>query len=176
MTKKFNEILENESFETVGPYQVIHSQDFRNEVICSHSIAEFREFMLGKLTFVDCDFVDINLGGTIIISCVFTNCNFTKTLFLKSELSNCNFNNCKISQSDLTKAEFTESSFRDCQFENVFMGGTFFNNCEFIEPKFDKVVALETVTFDKSKIWNSKKCIEVKASENVSNIINDLEN
>ena len=43
------------------------------------------------LTFLDCNFIDIDFRQTNFISCDFTNCNFTETIFFKSELDNCNF-------------------------------------------------------------------------------------
>jgi len=67
-----------------------------------------------------------------------------------------------------------ESNFRDCQFDIVGMAGAVFTRCELIQPKFDKVRSLESVTLSKSKIWNLKKCIEVNTFDNVSKIVDDL--
>ena len=67
-----------------------------------------------------------------------------------------------------------ESNFANCQFDIVDMGGVVFTQCELIEPKFHKVRFLESVTLYKSKIWNSKKCIEVNIFDNVSKISDDL--
>jgi glutaredoxin 2 len=55
------------------------------------------------------------------------------------------------------------------------MGGAVFTKCELIQPKFNKVRFLESVTLSQLKIWNSKKCIEVNSFDNVSKIIQDLE-
>jgi hypothetical protein len=68
-----------------------------------------------------------------------------------------------------------ESNFTDCNFDIVDMGGAVFTQCEFIQPKFNKIRFLESVTLSKSKIWNSKKCIEVNTFDNISKIIHDLE-
>jgi hypothetical protein len=68
-----------------------------------------------------------------------------------------------------------ESNFTDCQFDIVDMAGAVFTQCELIQPKFHKVRFLESVTLSKSKIWNSKKWIEVDTWDNVSKIINELE-
>lgn len=67
-----------------------------------------------------------------------------------------------------------ESNFTDCHFDSVIMAGAVFTQCELIQPKFHKVPSLEYVTLSKSKIWNSKKCIEVNPSDNLSKIIHDL--
>lgn len=113
-----------------------------------------------------------NFSHTLSISCDFTNCNFTEAIFLKSELDNCNFKNCKIFQSNLVKANFMENDFTDCHFDSVNMAGAVFTLCEFIRPKFHN--SLKSVTLSKSKIWNSKKCIEINGFDNVSKIIQDL--
>ena len=39
---------------------------------------------------------------------------------------------------------------------------------------FEKVRFLESITLSKSKIWKSKKCIEVNTFDNVSKIIDNL--
>ena len=67
-----------------------------------------------------------------------------------------------------------ESNFTDCQFDIVDMAGAGFTRCELIQPKFDKVRFLESVELSKSKIWKSKKCIEVNTFDNVSKIVDDL--
>jgi hypothetical protein len=67
------------------------------------------------------------------------------------------------------------SHFLDCQFDDVDMGGAVFTECEFIKPKFDKRCFLKSLTLSRSKIWNSKKWIEVDTWDNVSKIINELE-
>jgi hypothetical protein len=56
------------------------------------------------------------------------------------------------------------------------MGGAVFTECEFIKPKFNKIRFLESLTLSKSKIWNSKKWIEVNAFDNLEKIINELGN
>lgn len=67
-----------------------------------------------------------------------------------------------------------ESYFIDCHFDIVNMSGAVFTQCELIQPKFHKVPSLESVTLSKSKIWNSKKCIEVNTFDNVSKIVDDV--
>jgi uncharacterized protein YjbI with pentapeptide repeats len=67
-----------------------------------------------------------------------------------------------------------ESNFTDCQFDMVDIAGAVFTQCELIQPKFHKV-RLESVTLSKSKIWDSKKCIEVNTFDDISKIIHDLE-
>lgn len=67
-----------------------------------------------------------------------------------------------------------ESNFTDCHFDIINMAGAVFTQCELIQPKFHKVPSLKSVTLSKSKIWNSKKCIEVNAMDNISKIIHDL--
>jgi uncharacterized protein YjbI with pentapeptide repeats len=172
MKETFNNIINNKSFEKIGSLTVIQRKNFLNEVICSHDLMGLTFFYL---TLIDCNFIDIDFRHTNFISCSFTNCNFTDTLFLKSELEYCNFQNSKIFQSDLSKVNFMESNFTDCKFDTVDMGGAVFTQYEFIQPKFNKVRFLESVTLSKSKIWNSKKCIEVNTFDNVSKIIHDLE-
>jgi glutaredoxin 2 len=56
----------------------------------------------------------------------------------------------------------------------ISMVGSVFTQCELIQPKFYKVHFLESVTLSKSKIWNSKKCIEVGTFDNVYKIIDNL--
>ena len=171
MIENFNKIINNKSFEKVGSWTVIQRKNFLNEVIRSHDLMGLT---FAHLTFLDCNFIDIDFRHTNFISCDFTNCNFTETIFLKSELDNCNFKNCKIFQSDLVRANFIASHLIDCEFDDVDMGGAVFKECEFIKPKFHKVPSLECVTLSKSKIWNSKKWIEVNAFDNVSKIVDDL--
>ena len=171
MIENFNKIINNKSFEKVGSLTVIQRKNFLNEVVRSHDLMGLT---FAHLTFSDCNFIDIDFRHTTFISCDFTNCNFTETIFLRSELDNCNFKNCKIFQSDFKRADFMESNFRDCQFDSVIMTGAVFTQCELIQPKFDKVRALESVTLSKSKICNSKKCIEVNNFDNFSKIVDDL--
>ncbi len=171
MIENFNKIINNKSFEKVNSWTVIQRKNFLNEVIRSHDLMGLT---FAHLTFLDCNFIDIDFRHTNFISCDFTNCNFTETIFLKSELDNCNFKNCKIFQSDLTRANLIENNFTDCQFDIVDMAGAVFTQCELIQPKFHKVRFLESVTLSKSKIWNSKKCIEVNTFDNVSKIVDDL--
>ena len=171
MIENFNKIINNKSFEKVGSLTVIQRKNFLNEVIRSQDLMGLT---FAHLTFLDCNFIDIDFRHTDFISCDFTNCNFTETIFLKSELDNCNFKNCKIFQSDLTRANFMESNFTDCQFDIVNMAGAVFTQCELIQPKFHKVCSLESVTLSKSRIWNSKKSIEVNAFDNVSKIVDNL--
>ena len=171
MIENFNKIINNKSFEKVGSLTVIQRKNFLNEVIRSQDLMGLT---FAHLTFLDCNFIDIDFRYTNFISCDFTNCNFTETIFLKSELDNCNFKNCKIFQSDLTRANFMESNFTDCQFDIVNMAGSVFTQCELIQPKFHKVCSLESVTLSKSRIWNSKKSIEVNAFDNVSKIVDNL--
>ena len=171
MIENFNKIINNKSFERVGSSIVIQRKNFLNEVVRSHDLMGLT---FSHLTFLDCNFIDIDFRHTLFISCDFTNCNFTETIFFKSELETCNFKNCKIVQSDLVEANFMESNFTDCHFDSVNMAGSFFTKCELIQPKFHKVPTLRHVTLSKSKIWNSKKCIEVNDFDNVSKIIDDL--
>ncbi len=171
MIENFNKIINNKSFDKVGSLTVIQRKNFLNEVIRSQKLIGLT---FAHLTFLDCHFIDIDFRYTNFISCDFTKCNFTETLFLKSELDNCNFKNCKIFQSDLPRANFMENNFTDCQFDSVDMGGAVFTQCELIKPKFHKVRFLESVTLSKSKIWNSKKCIEVNTFDNLSKIVDDL--
>ena len=116
MIENFNKIINNKSFEKVGPLTVIQRKNFLNEVVRSHDLMGLT---FAYLTFLDCNFIDIDFRHTIFISCDFTNCNFTETIFFKSELDNCNFKNCKIFQSDLVRANFMESNFTDCHFDIV---------------------------------------------------------
>ena len=171
MIENFNKIINNKSFEKVNSWTVIQRKNFLNEVIRSHDLMGLT---FAHLTFLDCNFIDIDFRYTYFMSCDFTNCNFTKTIFFKSELDNCNFKNCTIFQSDLIRANFMESNFSGCQFNTVNMAGAVFTRCELIQPKFDKVRFLESATLSKSKIWASKKCIEVNSLDNVSKIVDDL--
>ena len=171
MTENFNKIINNKSFEKVGSSTVIQRKNFFNEVIRFHNLMGLT---FSRLIFLDCNFIDIDCRHTTFIACDFTNCNFSETIFLKSELDSCNFKNCKIVQSDLTRADFMGSNFTNCQFDSVSMAGAIFTKCELIQPKFHKVRFLESVTLSKSKIWNSKKCVEVNNFDDVSKIVGDL--
>lgn len=169
--EKFNNIIKNGLFEKVGSRTVIQRKNFLNEVIRSHDLMGLT---FAHLTFVDCNFIDIDCRLTLFGSCDFVNCNFSETIFHKSELDNCNFKNCKIFQSDLTRTNFIETNFTNCQFDTIEMAGAVFTNCQLIEPKFHKVRFLESVTLSKSKIWNSKKCVEVNTFDNVAKIVDEL--
>jgi uncharacterized protein YjbI with pentapeptide repeats len=171
MVENFNKIINNKSFEKVGSLAIIRHKNFLNEVIHSQNLMGLT---FAHLTFLDCNFIEIDFRHTTWISCDFTNCNFTETIFLKSELENCNFKNCKIFQSDFVRANLMESNFTDCQFDIVNMSGADFTQCELIRPKFDKGCFLGSVMLSKSKICNSKKCIEVNTFDNVSKIVDDL--
>ena len=173
MIGAFNKIIKNQSFERIGSLTVIQRKQFLNEVICSHNLMGLT---FSHLTFLDCTFINIDFRHTNFISCDFTNCKFTETLFLKSELDDCSFKNSKIFQSDFSRANFIKSHFIDCKFDDVDMGGAVFTECEFIKPKFNKIRFLESLTLSKSKIWNSKKWIEVNAFDNLEKIINELGN
>jgi uncharacterized protein YjbI with pentapeptide repeats len=172
MIETFNKIINNQSFERVGSLTVIQRKNFLNEVIRSQNLMGLT---FSHLTFLDCNFIDIDFRHTNFISCDFTNCNFTETLFLKSELDDCSFKNSKIFKSDFSRANFIASHLIDCQFDDVDMGGAVFTECEFIKPKFNKIRFLESLTLSRSKIWNSKKWIEVNAFDNIFKIINELE-
>jgi uncharacterized protein YjbI with pentapeptide repeats len=172
MIETFNKIINNQSFERIGSLTVIQRKNFFNEVIRSHDLMGLT---FSRLTFLDCNFIDIDFRHTNFFSCDFTNCNFTETIFFKSELDNCSFKNSKIFKSDFSRSNFIASHLIGCQFDTVDMAGAVFTECEFIQPKFNKVPSLESLTLSRSKIWNSKKCIEVNTFDNVSKIIHDLE-
>ena len=143
--------------EKVGSWTVIQRKNFGNEVIRSHDLMGLT---FAHLTFLDCKFIDLDFRHRHLISCDFTNCNFK---------------NCQIFQSNLTRANLMETNLTDCQFDIVDMAGAVFTQCELIQPKFYKVRFLESVTLSKSKIWNSKKCIEVNTFDNLSKIVDDLD-
>lgn len=172
MTETFNQIAKNCSFEIIESTAVIQHKNFLNEQIRSHSLIGIT---FSSLTFLDCNFIDIDFMGTTFIACDFTNCNFTATEFFKSRLDYCSFKNCKIFKSDFSKSEFIEDHFIDCQFDDVNMAGAVCKECEFIKPKFKNRCFLKDLTLSRSKIWNSKQWIEVNAFDDVSKIINELE-
>jgi uncharacterized protein YjbI with pentapeptide repeats len=78
MIENFNKIIKNKSFEKVGSLTVIQRKNFLNEVVRSHDLMGLT---FAHLTFLDCNFIDIDFRHTIFISCDFTNCNFTETIF-----------------------------------------------------------------------------------------------
>jgi uncharacterized protein YjbI with pentapeptide repeats len=82
-------------------------------------------------------------------------------------VESCSFQNSKIFQSDFTRANFIESHLIDCEFYDVDMKGAVFTECEFIRPKFDKTCFVKSLTLSRSKIWNSKKWIEVNTFDNI---------
>ena len=172
MVKTFNDIIDNNYIEEIGPMLVIQGKEFLNEVISYHYLMELT---FARLTFLNCNFINIDFKHSHFISCDFKNCSFTQTLFIKSKFDDCNFKNSRISKSEFPKAHFTESNFIDCEFNNVDMGGAFFIECEFIKPKFNTIRGLNSLTLSKSKIWNSNKWIEVNAFDNLEKIINELE-
>ena len=181
MCDTFNQIIQSRSFEKVGPFRAIRGKNFSNELIWGHDLSGDLfgdlpgQLMFSSLNFVNCDFVELDLSYSKFMSCTFTNCNFIQTRFFKAELNNCNFKNCKIFQSDLGRADFMISHFIDCKFDDLNMLGSYFKKCEFTKPKFKNIRFLESVTLAKSKIWNSEGCIEVKSVDNVSKIIDELE-
>ena len=172
MVKTLNDIINSRSFERIGSMAVIQRKNFLNKEIRSHNLMGLT---FAHLTFVDCNFIDINFRQTTFIYCDFMNCSFTETLFYKAELENCSFKNSKIAKSDFSIANCTEGYFLDCQFDDVDLSGAVFTECEFIKSKFNKMCSVEFLTLTNSKIWNSTEWIEVHTFDDVSQILNELE-
>lgn len=172
MTEKFNNIMKNKDFEEISSMLVIQRRKFSNEVIDSHDLMGLT---LAHLTFVNCRFIHVDFYHTLLLYCNFTDCHFTKTSFFKSELEDCNFTNCEIVDSDLGKGNFLRNNLTKCYFDNVIMVGASFTESEWRELKFHNVPTLKHVILFKSKICNSKKCIEVDSVDDVSKIMDDLE-
>jgi uncharacterized protein YjbI with pentapeptide repeats len=169
--KTFNYIIDNNYIEKIGPLLVIHDKEFLNEVISNRNLMALT---FGRLTFLNCRFINIDFKHSHFISCDFKNCSFDQTLFIKSKFEDCNLKNSKIFKSEFPKAYFTKSNFIECEFNNVDMLGTFFIKCKFIKLKFNTIHNLNSLTLSKSKIWNSNKWIEVNAFDNIEKIINEL--
>ena len=142
MIETFNKIINNQYFEKVGSLPVIQRKNFLNKRIRSQNLMVLT---FSRLTFLDCNFIDIGFRHTNFISCDFKKCNFTETLFLKSEPDDCSFKNSKIFKSDFSRANFIASYFINYQFDNIEMGGVVFTDCEFIKPKFNKIRFLESL-------------------------------
>lgn len=106
MIGAFNNIINNKSFEKIGSLTVIQRKQFLNEVICSHNLMGLTLF---RLTFLDCNFINIDFKFTNFLSCDFTNCKFTDNLFFKSELDDCSFKNSEMFQSDFSSVNCIES-------------------------------------------------------------------
>jgi len=70
MIENFNRIINNKSFEKVGLSTVIQRKKFFNEVIRSHDLMGLT---FAHLTFLDCNFIDIDFRHTNFISCDSTN-------------------------------------------------------------------------------------------------------
>jgi uncharacterized protein YjbI with pentapeptide repeats len=171
MTEEFNKIINNKDFEEISSMLVIQRKKFSNEVIDSQDLMGLT---LAHLTFVNCRFSNVDFYHTLLLCCNFTNCYFTKTSFFKSDLEDCNFTNCEIVDSDLGKGNFLRNNLTKCYFENVMMVVASFTECEWRELKFHNVPTLKNVILFKSKICNSKKCIEADSVDDISKLIDDF--
>ena len=80
MTETSHPIIKTQSFGKVGSLTVVQRKNFFNEIVC------FQDLMgltFSHLTFLDCNFIDLDFKHTYFTSCDFRNFNFTTTLFLK---------------------------------------------------------------------------------------------
>ena len=170
-TFHFDKIITDQSFDRIGPFSAVKSKEFLNQVICSRDLLELT---FSQLTFLNCDFRNVKCAYSNFVSSEFINCTFTESVFRKSKFEDCRFTACKLSTSEFPKVHFIESWFINCEFDSVDLLGTFFIKCELIQSTFKKIRFLDSVTMYETKIWNSKKCIEIDAFDELEKILKDL--
>lgn len=162
MHKKFNNIITNHSYEKLGSGYGIADKNFSNEIIRNNDLFDFGFI---ALTFVNCNFINIDFRGSLFHFCNFENCTFNQITLIKCQLSDCTFKNCKIVNSSFQRAEFLDSQLIECKFYKVNMAGTEIGDCEFINPKFNKMIHLKFLIVNNLKIWSSNKFIQVELSD-----------
>jgi len=175
MSETFNSIIKNESIEKFDRSQGLWNKNFSNEVIGFSDVLNLLEIKFGCLTFLNCEFINIDFSYSQFFCCEFYNCSFTNLIFFKSEFTRCSFINSNVVNSDFRKADFSESHFIECQFTNINMALSYFIDCEFFKPKFNKIDTLNRATVTNSKIWNSSNFIQVHSTDDLEKIFNELE-
>lgn len=137
---------------------LIQNQHFLNE----SSLAEYYIACeaLARISFVNCNFEDVDMIGKVFGSCRFQNCTFNQFDARKAKFSNCNFEGCKITNSDMTRAEFYDTHFKNCDFLGVDLSASDFDNCKLETTRFFKS-NLDFILVEDVKVWKSKGWVEV---------------
>ncbi len=137
---------------------LIQNQHFLNE----SSLAEYYIACeaLARISFVNCNFEDVNMIGKGFGSCHFQNCTFNQFDTRKAKFSSCNFEGCKITNSDMTRAEFYDTHFKNCEFLGVDLAASDFDNCKLETTRFFKS-NLDFILVEDVKVWKSKGWVEV---------------
>lgn len=137
---------------------LILNQYFLNE----SSLAEYYIACeaLARLSFVNCNFEDVDMIGKVFGSCRFQNCTFSQFDARKAKFSSCHFEGCKITNSDMTRAEFYDTYFKNCEFLGVDLAASDFDSCKFKGTKFFKS-NLDFILVEDVKVWKLKGWAEV---------------
>ena len=137
---------------------LIQNQHFLNE----SSLAEYYIVCeaLARISFVNCNFEDVDMIGKVFGSCHFQNCTFNQFDARKAKFSSCNFEGCKITNSDMTRAEFYDTHFKNCEFLGVDLAASDFDNCKLETTRFFKS-NLDFILVEDVKVWKSKGWVEV---------------
>ena len=138
---------------------LIQNQHFLNE----SSLAEYYIACeaLARISFVNCNFEDIDMIGKVFGSCSFQNCTFNQFDARKAKFSSCHFEDCKITNSDMTRAEFYDTHFKNCEFLGVDLAASDFDRCKLKSTRFFKS-NLNLILVADVKVWKSKEWVEIK--------------
>ena len=138
---------------------LIQNQHFLNE----SSLAEYYIACeaLARISFVNCNFEDIDMIAKVFGSCSFQNCTFHQFDARKAKFSSCHFEDCKITNSDMTRAEFYDTHFQNCEFLGVDLAASDFEKCKLKSTRFLKS-NLNFILVEDVKFWKSKEWVEIK--------------
>lgn len=137
---------------------LIQNQHFLNE----SSLAKYYIACeaLARISFVNCNFEDVDMIGKVFGSCRFQNCTFNQFDARKAKFSSCHFEGCKITNSDMTRAEFYDTHFKNCEFLGVDLAASDFDSCKLETTRFFKS-NLDFIIVGDVKVWKSKEWVEV---------------
>jgi uncharacterized protein YjbI with pentapeptide repeats len=137
---------------------LIQNQHFLNK----SSLAKYYSICeaFARISFVNCNFEDLNVVANVFGSCRFQNCTFNQFAARKARFANCHFEGCKITNCDMTRAEFYDTSFRNCEFLGVNLAASDFIRCKLETTRFFES-NLYVILVRDVKVWKSKEWVEV---------------
>jgi len=113
-----------------------------------------------RISFVNCNFENIEVMGNVFVLCHFQNCTFNQFWVRKAQFSSCYFEGCKITNCNMTRAEFYKTDFTDCEFLSTDLAASDFDICKFRTTRFLKS-DLNFIIANDVKVWESKEWVEV---------------
>ena len=132
---------------------IIQNQDFSNE----SSLTQYIKYeALARISFINCNFKEIDLMGKVFGKCNFIGCTFNHLNSRKGIISGCHFRDCTITNSDMTRVNFDKSTFINCEFINVDLAASDFCECKLKKTKFLKS-NLNFIGLEDVKVWKSKE-------------------